>query len=71
MLWQKLRQMLQLRRPKMKLTQLQELLLMPLKLKKMLSIKQKETLMQLQERSRKNKPGKLQPLPNQRLMPKL
>jgi hypothetical protein len=55
----------------MKLTQLLELLLMPLKLKKMLSIKQKETLMQLQERSRKNKLGKLQPLPNQRLMPKL
>jgi hypothetical protein len=46
----------------------QELPLMPLKLKKMLSIKQKETLMQLQERSRKNKLGKLQPLPDQKLM---
>jgi len=60
--------MLLLRRPKMKLMQLLELLLMPLKLKKMLLIKQKETLMQLQERSRKNRLGKLQPLPNLKLM---
>jgi len=70
MLWQRLRQMLLLRRPKMKPMQLLELLLMPLKLKKMLLIKQKETLMQLQERSRKNRLGKLQPLPNLKLMPK-
>jgi len=60
--------MLLLRRPKMKPMQLLELLLMPLKLKKMLLIKQKETLMQLQERSRKNRLGKLQPLPNLKLM---
>jgi len=52
----------------MKPMQLLELLLMPLKLKKMLLIKQKETLMQLQERSRKNRLGKLQPLPNLKLM---
>jgi len=62
--------MLLLKRPKMKPTQLQELPLMPLKLKKMLSIKQKETLMQLQERSRKSRLEKLQPLPNLKLMPK-
>jgi hypothetical protein len=68
MLWQRLRQMLLLRRPKMKPMPQQELPLMPLKLKEMLSIKQKETLMQLQERSRKNKLGKLQPLPDQKLM---
>jgi len=62
--------MLLLRRLKMKLMQLQELPPMPLKLKRMLSIKQKETLMQLQERSRKSRLEKLQPLPNLKLMPK-
>jgi hypothetical protein len=70
MLWPRLRQMLLLRKPKMKPMPQQELPLMPLKLKEMLSIKQKETLMQLLERSKKNKLGKLQPLPDQKLMPK-